>query len=138
MQLISYRASVLWAIVKKIGNIRGMIRGSFFPNFVSCLYIVLYVYVHGCCSDDVSALWSLCWKSSGDIKVGFFKIKSWFSVLEASEQLEAAHLFILLVAKQRHCRARMQGSFQMTSKASLWETECDFLLFAAIKTHLDN
>lgn len=80
----------------------------------------------------------LCVGNHQEILRSFFEIKSWFSVLETIEQLEVANLFVPPVAKQRYCRARMQDSFQMTSKASLWERECDFLLFAAIKNNLDN
>ena len=58
-------------------------------------------------------------------------------MLERTEQLEVANLVVPPVAKQRHCRARMQGRFQMPCKASLWESESGFLLFAVIKNNLD-
>lgn len=57
--------SSLWAIVKKICSIHGV--GFFF------LYTVPFL-----CSDDVSVLWTLCWKSSGDIKVLFFRLNPGF------------------------------------------------------------
>lgn len=72
------------------------------------------------------------------LKCLFLKMESWFSVLETIEQLEGANSFVPSVAKQRHCRAYIQDSFQTTSMALLWERECDCLLFAAVKSDLDN